>query len=74
MTDMNVEKMFKKIIIEVNVVDMGILSKVLSGQSNLNYHQNRIQLSYDTGYDYCKTKKLKKQQNTFSQNAQNLAA
>ena len=61
MTDMNVKKMSKEIIIEVNVVDMGILSRVLSGHSNLNYHQNRIQLSYDTGCDYCKDKKLKKQ-------------
>ena len=30
MTDMNVKKMSKEIIIEVNVVDMGILSRVLS--------------------------------------------
>ena len=30
MTEMNVKKMFKTIIIEVNVVGMGIMSRVLS--------------------------------------------
>ena len=30
MTDMNVKKMSKEIIIEVNVVDMGIMIRVLS--------------------------------------------
>ena len=51
MTDVNVKKMFifKRIIIETNV---GILSRFLSGHSNLNYYQNRMQLSYDTGCDY----------------------
>ena len=57
MTDVNVKKMFifKRIIIETNV---GILSRVLSGHSNLNYYQNRMQLSYDTGCDYCEDKKV----------------
>ena len=54
---MNVKKM-KKIIMELNVEDIGILSRVLSGRNNLNYHQNRIQLSYDTGCDYCEVKQF----------------
>ena len=56
----NVKTMFKEIIIEINVEDMGILSRVLCGHSNLTYHQNRIQLSYDTVYDYCEDKNVYK--------------
>ena len=54
--NMNIKKV-KKIFIELNVEDIGILSRVLSGHNNLNYHQNRIQLSYDTGCEYCEDKK-----------------
>ena len=55
--NMNIKKV-KKILLELNVEDIGILSRVLSGHNNLNYHQNRIQLSYDTGCEYCEDKKV----------------
>ena len=43
---MNVKKVKRIIIlVELNVEVIGILSRVLSGHNNQNYHQNRIQLS-----------------------------
>ena len=43
----------RKEILRTKTEDMATLSRVLSGHNNLNYHQTKMGVSFDTGCEYC---------------------